>query len=418
MKSRTVFEIRRLVAALLLCSIWPFLPGNAFADIPGDHTVTDLGSLGGDATDPVSINDNGVIVGYSTTAIGETHAFLWQNGTMNDLGTSGEDSFAYGVNQADHVVGTKATSTGEKATLWENGNEVDLSAAVGGQSYAYGINNVDQVVGMSGDRGFLYQNGNVTYMTPNFVPQAINDSGQVVGFSPDDTQSFVWQNGTEQTLPNLPGDNTVSQALDISNDGTIIGYGSGADRNYHGLMWKNGSVSELPVLGSDNIPRKINDNDQIIGDGFVSAGHHDPILWQNGTASDLGPAPNNDFAGGRDINNNDQVILYYYTSTGRNAQLWSYNPTPSQIISNLSSSISSQPIIPGGISQGQVSELTQLLANIANDLSSGNTKKTCTELNIFTNQVSAMANTGKVSQGTANSWLNDANTLTSDVCSN
>jgi len=40
--------------------------------------MTDLGTLGGNFSGPVAINDRGQVVGYSTTASGELHAFLWE----------------------------------------------------------------------------------------------------------------------------------------------------------------------------------------------------------------------------------------------------------------------------------------------------------------------------------------------------
>ena len=59
-------------------------------------TMTDLGTLGGTCPVPlcvtvqaVTINRKGQVAGRSVTALGEEHAFFWEDGTMTDLGTLG-----------------------------------------------------------------------------------------------------------------------------------------------------------------------------------------------------------------------------------------------------------------------------------------------------------------------------------------
>ncbi len=50
-----------------------------------------------------AINDRGQVAGRSTTASGEMHAFLWQAGTMRDLGTTGSASEAVAINASGQV---------------------------------------------------------------------------------------------------------------------------------------------------------------------------------------------------------------------------------------------------------------------------------------------------------------------------
>ena len=52
--------------------------------------MQDLGTLGGRQGFAASINDRGQVVGQAETQSGETHAFLWQQGSGDaDIGTLG-----------------------------------------------------------------------------------------------------------------------------------------------------------------------------------------------------------------------------------------------------------------------------------------------------------------------------------------
>ena len=52
------------------------------------------------------MNAAGEVVGDSATATGATHAFLYADGKMKDLGTlRGGESLRYGINAAGQVVG-------------------------------------------------------------------------------------------------------------------------------------------------------------------------------------------------------------------------------------------------------------------------------------------------------------------------
>jgi probable HAF family extracellular repeat protein len=59
------------------------------------------------------------------------HAFLWQNGTMTDLGTlGGDNSRAFGINSQGQVVGTAQIAQGDvyHAFLYSGGTMIDLNA--------------------------------------------------------------------------------------------------------------------------------------------------------------------------------------------------------------------------------------------------------------------------------------------------
>ncbi len=94
----------------------------------------------------------GQVVGYSATASGDSHAFLYSNDRMTDLGTLGGkgDSAAYGINDAGQVVGTASTAGGAYHAFLYNGKGplADLGTTAGcTNSLATAINANGQIVG-------------------------------------------------------------------------------------------------------------------------------------------------------------------------------------------------------------------------------------------------------------------------------
>jgi probable HAF family extracellular repeat protein len=118
-------------------------------------SIKDLGTLssGGNSWGN-EINELGQVAGYSYTASGTEHAFLWQNGRMRDLGTLGTRvgaySYANDLNDHGQVVGYSETASGAyHAFLWQNGKMRNLGALGGHSSMAEEINEHGQVVGGS-----------------------------------------------------------------------------------------------------------------------------------------------------------------------------------------------------------------------------------------------------------------------------
>ena len=128
----------------------------------------DIGTLGGDEIRVTGINDRGQVVGSSDTGTGPTnerHAFLWENGSMKDLGTlcgdlclHGNESAALGINNEGVIVGYsnhaivhkgKKLLSPYKAVIWKNGQIQQLDIAnseIYHESKASAINNQMQVL--------------------------------------------------------------------------------------------------------------------------------------------------------------------------------------------------------------------------------------------------------------------------------
>jgi probable HAF family extracellular repeat protein len=137
-----------------------------------DGAPTDLGTLGGDVSIALAINDDGVVVGTSAVTTGDstTFAFRWRDGEMTALGdlpdAEGFPSSAYDVNAAGQIVGTvHGAGLFGAAVLWEDDTAIDLSTLIpprtewAGLSAAWGINDAGQIVGegvlRGGAQGFI-----------------------------------------------------------------------------------------------------------------------------------------------------------------------------------------------------------------------------------------------------------------------
>jgi probable HAF family extracellular repeat protein len=213
------------------------------------------GSLGGVTSNGFSgvataINNFGQAVGYSYLDGVNRHAFIYQKGTLRDLGClQGDDgpctTYAFGVNDQGQVVGSSG-----RAFLYSNGVMTDISPFGSLASYARGINNQGQVVGEyliadhSSFHAFVYTGGTFTDIgsadSPETVAYDINDRGQVVGatwVSRGDScrdcneyepHAFVYENGVMTELNSLLPPNSewkLLQAFAINNKGRIVGYG-------------------------------------------------------------------------------------------------------------------------------------------------------------------------------------------------
>jgi probable HAF family extracellular repeat protein len=159
--------------------------------------VTDLGSLAGEHSDALGINDVGQVVGVSAIQ-GDRMPFLWEGGAMTPLPTPfGATTWARAINDAGQIAGHGAVNADDThALLWDDGALVDLGTLGGANSFAYDINGLGHVVGEAAradsfTAGFLFKDGvmqdlSFAHDQPGwrfFRATSINDSGQIVGYA-------------------------------------------------------------------------------------------------------------------------------------------------------------------------------------------------------------------------------------------
>ena len=280
------------------------LPGNTgsfHAFIYKFGKMEDLGTLGGLYSSANGLNDFGEVVGDASIPNDNYfHAFFHRFGRTLDLGAPNSNSSAEGINDFQVVVGsfdiTTNFITNTHAFLYSNGHLRDLGTFAGGAaSNAFAINNRNQVVGFSdlpsGDsHAFLYSAGTMKDLgtlgsDPSSVAYGINDHGQVVGYSYNPLDSlpsahaFLYSNGRMQDLGSLGG--RLSYAYAINNRSEVVGTSYVADGSQfgspHAFIYSAGSLQDLNTLivGAQgrtvNWASSINDAGQIAA--YTTDGH-------------------------------------------------------------------------------------------------------------------------------------------------
>jgi probable HAF family extracellular repeat protein len=282
----------------VLVYLFAFLsPASTLHAAPLYH-VTDLGTLGGQFgsdSNARAINNNGQVVGISVGSGGGA-AFLYQNGSTSEVGIH---MGANGINNSGQITGEFSNSDGDShAFIYTNGTLTDLGSLVAGLdhiSYGTGINDSGMVVGVSDIPGyllqhaFLYKNGTMTDLGSlsngsRSAARGINDAGLVVGDSvaaDGGTHAFVY----DGSMHDLGG----GSAAAINNNGEIVGYSSFGRNVIHAFSYSNHTMTDLGALpGADfSMASAINSGGQIVG---LSVDHNSQThasLWNGGTEFDL-----------------------------------------------------------------------------------------------------------------------------------
>lgn len=207
--------------------------------------IRNLGTLGGNESIAYGINDSGQVAGGALNTIPDpftsafvlwgatqVHAFLWQKGVMQDLGTlGGPDSMAFSINERGLLSGMAATNSVVNPTtglptidpfIWEDDHMVDLGSFGG----TFGIAN------------------------------ALNNRGQVVGtsdLSGDDAwHAFLWTKSKGmQDLGTLGGFASEANAINDAGDAVGVSFLAGDEVRNHAVLWKKGKIIDLGVVAGD-----------------------------------------------------------------------------------------------------------------------------------------------------------------------
>lgn len=278
--------------------------------LPGGYNsaataISDGGSIDGGA-------DNGLIDPVS--GLPAQHAVVWSHGQIADLGTlGGAFSYANAMNNRGQVVGIAlnetpddpfsyigsflgvADDTQTHAFLWQEGVISDLGTLGGPDSWGDNVNDFGQVSGWS------YTNSTVIPTTG--VPTQ---------------HPFLWSWGKLTDLGTLGGTYAVTGSLQYSGGGSINDWGQvigtsnlAGDATYHPFLWSQGRMTDLGTLGGANGEAFwINNLGEVVGRGDISGStNHHATLWRNGTVTDLGSAPGWPCSTAYQINERSQIIF-------------------------------------------------------------------------------------------------------------
>jgi probable HAF family extracellular repeat protein len=179
-----------------------------------DAPPVDLGTLGGERSAAIGLNDHGDVVGFAENALGQSRAFLYSDGVMTDIGTlGGITANANAINNSGEIVGRSFLANGAiRGFHFADGVMTDLGTLGGAATVAFDI----------------------------------NDRGDIVGFSRianGQARAFLYSDGVMQDLGALGG--TDSRALSINNRGDIIGHYTKLDGTVHGFLYSDGEMISL-----------------------------------------------------------------------------------------------------------------------------------------------------------------------------
>ena len=257
------------LTSLLLAAIAQAAPPQRWA-------IHNVGAFGNGGSDAWGINNRGDVVGFSNKPfpphIAEIfRCFLWQNGSMQDIGAPIDHCQALGVNDRGTIVAH--TGYGDEVWLFKDGQWIKVGPGV-----PYAINRSEDIAGQywsgNGFHAFLVKDGVFrdlgTLGRGNSAATAINDKGVVVGISelPRDgvAHAFAYANGVMRDLGTLPG-HEDSHATGINSHGVIVGYSANTVEDSVAFIASvDGGMRRLFDAPGASYAAAINDRGVVVGE--------------------------------------------------------------------------------------------------------------------------------------------------------
>lgn len=297
----------RLRAVAVLVAAALVLAGAPAAAMAAPQTqryrLVDLGTLGGDSSYAVASNDPGAVIGRSQVSEDVWHAFVWQHGTMTDLGST---FWPTDINNRGQIVGTRDDAPG--GWVWSGGR----FTRAGDLSSAKAINNRGDVLGLrptdGPDRPALWSHGRTRDIPLDDVSD-LNDRRQVAGgqLVSDGFHASVWQPGRGVTDLGAAAFNR-SNTYRINERGEVIGWIFTVGQQERAVRWRGDRRIDLGTLGGDaSHAVAINESGAVLMSAQLANQFFHPALWRAGQLTDLsglGVDPDGDLV---DLNNRGEI---------------------------------------------------------------------------------------------------------------
>ena len=252
-----------------------------------------------------AINEQGDVAGfYSLCTLGPDRAYVWtaDSGLVTLSIPGASEAVATGMS-GDRVVGhfvDPGKLFGAIAFL-RDGADLTIISPLPGDTFsqAFAVNELGQVVGQMASGGFVWDDGDLTFLglvgPGGALPRDMNNAGQVVGWAGDTAPSnptsrgFIWQDGEFTLLDAIPG-GVTSVALAINNTGIVVGRGlilHPEGFSTRAIVWTEGTMLDIGTLPGFDLcgAVDINDHGAVIGNCRQSSGpsNDTAFLWQNGS---------------------------------------------------------------------------------------------------------------------------------------
>jgi probable HAF family extracellular repeat protein len=304
------------ILLLIIGSLWTHARSADAQRALSTYAITDIGTLGGESSEAAGVNSLGDVVGMAMTTEGTSHAFLYRNGRLFDLGTlpGGSSSYATAINDRGDIVGYSGINGYGpgfrefiQGFVWQDGMMRSVGALYCpcsfnvryGTSKALAVSNAGWVVGDSQTNRGTFRSAFV-WDDPilrglNFDPShpedghayGINDVHEIVGDA--NNHAFLAQNGVSRDLGVLPG-YVTSSARAVNNKGEVVGVAATATGIARAFLWDLGNMRDLGTLPGDVASEAlaINVTSDIVGrSGRADVSRSRATLWHDGAAIDL-----------------------------------------------------------------------------------------------------------------------------------